>query len=257
MFIHNVCSLRDTRERWCALPDMSPENQTSLIYVLVIILVPIIPGFIFFKWFKSQGSVVHDSAKSNRGKQAGSTSTDGHDYLAAFTNALKDWRIRLGGAFAGYFAILIVLLVILHPQIKFPKQTSTILWTIVGVLAPEQQMNPEKQISFSSSRETFTGKAYPDNKFEISLRLNDGEDLPDIFIQPDPALNLKPVPILLAKEWSQLPNDLKINRDEVHHIITIVEPIKLIKPPPYQPSGAPTPSPVQGQSGMSSATPSP
>ena len=65
-------------------------NATNLIFVLVAILVPIIPAFIFFKW------------------------------LPADSNVGGTWqglKIKLTGAFGGYFAIFATIIAVTKPKI--------------------------------------------------------------------------------------------------------------------------------------------
>lgn len=82
----------------------------------MMVLVPLIPAYILFKFLASQGTV---------------TSADGS---AAKLLGLK---IQLGGAFAGYFALLVVLLYAFKPYLTPPP--SRLVWTLRGQVLDDRQ----------------------------------------------------------------------------------------------------------------------
>lgn len=82
----------------------------------MMVLVPLIPAYILFKFLASQGSV---------------TSADGS---AAKLLGLK---IQLGGAFAGYFALLVVLLYAFKPYLTPPP--ARLVWTLQGQVVDDHQ----------------------------------------------------------------------------------------------------------------------
>jgi hypothetical protein len=189
-------------------------NIINLVYLLVIILVPIIPGFIFFKWLESSGSV--------GGKWQG-------------------WTIKVGGAFSGYFAIFLLLLYILHPKITPPEYHP--LWSLVGEISDDPKItDPERQIHFISSAETFTGKAYSDRRFEVHFRKSNDEDFPDISLLTEPQADFQSFTIRLSRIWKDSPTQgVEIKRSDSDRTIT-VKGIKIAKTGglPFSPSPTPT-----------------
>ncbi len=189
-------------------------NLINLTFLLVIILVPIVPAFVFFKWLPAEGNVA---------------------------GTWHGMRIKLTGAFAGYFAIFLILIYLLQPKIT-PLSRVPPVWTVVGEIARDPQISPESQIHFNSSAETFTGKAYADYRFEIRFRKSDDEDFPDVFLVTDPPKDFPTIPIHLSKQWTHLMQGV-VDRDDANRILTLKSPIKITKTGelPYAPIG---PSPV-------------
>src|SRR4051794_3662428 len=109
-------------------------NLIDLIYIICIVLVPIIPAFLLFKLLDSAGGV---------------------------SGPLLGFKIKLGGAFAGYFSILILLFVMYHVWHPISR-----VWVIHGKVTDENgtPIEPLHEKDITLSPPTFT--AYKDGTFE-------------------------------------------------------------------------------------------
>jgi hypothetical protein len=103
-----------------------PTNPTTvdLIYILTALLVPIIPAVIFYRWFSSTAEV---------------STGEGASGLSQFFHGIG---FRLGGAFGGYF---ILMLVILWCRPTAPPGGE--IWTVTGKIDSLPPIAHEDEIS--------------------------------------------------------------------------------------------------------------
>lgn len=97
-------------------------HVTNIIYLLLIVLIPIIPAFIFFKFLPGQADV------------------DG---------PFKGLKIKLTGAFAGYFLIFIILIYIIKPLLISTNYSEKIDFEINGRAVHHQQ--PVKNVLITAN----------------------------------------------------------------------------------------------------------
>src|SRR5215210_568088 len=82
----------------CAVAD----REFWLVYIVLIVLLPMVPAIAIFKLLPSR---------------------------AAVTGPFKGLKINLGGAFAGYFVLLVLLLSIFHTP---PAEGRSQIWRVKG-----------------------------------------------------------------------------------------------------------------------------
>jgi hypothetical protein len=188
-----------------------------LVYLLVTILVPIVPAFIFFKWLPSEANV---------------------------SGPWKGLRIKLTGAFGGYFLIFATLILLLKSKIVTPQ---TPLWTVVGQISADSHLTRDNQITCDTDPPA--GHVDAGNGYRVLFRKDDQGDFPDLLLTAKPDGLFQPLVIHLDPKWQQLPQAIKFSRDAIHHVIT-VDPVTLVKigdvpyNPTAQPSSIPTPTPT-------------
>src|SRR5438105_1157527 len=107
-----------------------PTDPTTidLIYILIALLVPIIPAVIFYRWFPSTAEV---------------STGEGGSRLPQF---LRGIGFKLGGAFAAYFVLM---LVILRCRPPLPPLTDYEIWTVTGVIDSSPAIENEDEITLS------------------------------------------------------------------------------------------------------------
>jgi hypothetical protein len=181
-----------------------PANSdiVNIIYIVIELLVPIIPAFIFHRWLPSESFV---------------------------SGPLKGLKIDLTGAFASYF--LLFFLLYLAPR---PKTAE--VWKVIGRIKPNSDIT-NAQLDFQVSPPLVL---IPDGKsFEMILpiEIKDGkENFPNIVISCKPTDQFQTMVIHLNDEWSRLDQSIKFERNEQDHTITIDSPVEITKvDAPYSP----------------------
>jgi hypothetical protein len=209
---------------------MSPATL-MLVSLAVIVLLPIVPAYLLFKFLPSRGDV---------------------------SGLLQGLELKLGGAFAGYFA-LVVLILFQMPRLKDTLQdTRPEIWEVEGQLTDENgnaiqplspadiQLEPQN-LNFKPNgefRATFATTVRPDGI---------GFEFPKIYVSHK---DYGTVTISLGPP--ETADVFQKQRDQAHHHISL-NPVKLTKPPSYSPSGQPpiklsTPPYSSGGSAISSVT---
>jgi hypothetical protein len=168
------------------------------IYLLLpmLVLLPLVPAYILFKVLQSTGEV-------------------GGPFFGL--------KLQLGGAFAGYFALLLVLLHAFHGFIVPPPLN--VVWTVKGQIV-DQQQNPLDVSSDSFALLPASSPPISAEKGQFSVNFipvledNGGVSYPTVIISYtdylwksvslDPAQKSKSAPAQSTPVW-----------DKVHHVITI------------------------------------
>lgn len=187
----------------------------SLLSLAVIVLVPCIPAFLLFKALPCRADV---------------------------SGPLQGLEVKLGGAFAGYFAL--VVLVLASHSVWQPSLRSQV-WTVDGQLAYQggqaqglvnnTQIEPERPDVMLSSDGSF--------KMAVHTSLDPGGEVEF----PKVDINLQgysPVDIPLNNEtWTNpvTKQAIKLKRDTVEHEIHIQQPIRLVKMSQYDAASGQTP----------------
>src|SRR5437867_686147 len=83
------------------------EETMNIIYLLIVILVPVIPAYLLFKKLKSSAEA------------------------SGPISPIKEFTVKFGGAFAGYFPIFLLLYFKL-PHEFAQKTSKELLWEISG-----------------------------------------------------------------------------------------------------------------------------
>jgi len=185
---------------------LTDQNSVNLVFLLAVILVPIIPGYIFFKSFPSSSEV---------------------------QGIWKDWRIKLTGAFGGYFVLFFILFETLKPKITPPPSSAPQLWKLEGEFSADSQISDDNRIDFYSDK--ITGSSRPQKRFHIEFYKYDQEDFPNVILQPQPESDYAPVPIYLDKATQNIPHDYQISPSNENRVISVTG-VKIFKheasPPP-------------------------
>jgi hypothetical protein len=170
--------------------------MTDLLYLACMILLPIVPAFLLFKALGSTGDV---------------------------SGPLMGLKIKLGGAFAGYFAVLVLLFVMYH--VWHPTYA---VWKVHGTVTNDQgapiQPLDEKNVTLQPANTYF----FPDGSFDMTFSAASG-DWPTLVVS---------YPNYLSVTRPLDPGASGMKNDGNGHL-TISDPIKLQKiPDPYTGAGA-------------------
>jgi hypothetical protein len=139
--------------------------------------------------------------------------------------SLFGFTVKFGGAFAGYFAVL-VLLIYKGPRPPAPQTISaqSQVWVVEGRVSYDGNALPPSTIQVSLAE----AHVYPDGRFKASIVVNSGRfgdpGFPKIFAQG------------IAQDYGTQTIDLEddsnkfhITRDDTHYKLNIVQPIVLEK----------------------------
>jgi hypothetical protein len=124
--------------------------STNLLMFTALVLIPIIPAFLFFKFMRARAKV---------------------------TGTLSGLTISLGGAFGGYFALMLFLTNQYGPTLIRPTMR---VWRITGQvkLAPH-----DAQPVIGTVFPPIVGVAVDGKTFTIEVPVTDGEPLPKVLLQ--------------------------------------------------------------------------
>ena len=186
---------------------------TPIVTLSFIVLLPVFPAYLLFHALPSTGNV--------GGK------------------LFQGLEIKLGGAFAGYFALVFLVLHTKDVWCPPPPQPSAYVWQISGQVVDSNGQAFKDQLDlkdFAISPATFS--SLPGGKFELFIHTEPqdggGTTYPDIVLSHG---SYVPFPIQLdpAKMDAKLMALLGMTRDDAHRKITM-EHIPL-QNPPYNPAG--------------------
>ena len=185
----------------------SDPNFINFVYIYTALLIPIIPAFIFFRFLPAEADV---------------------------SGPLRGLRIKLTGAFGGYFVLAI--LILYAPR---PKAEPAEVWTVRGVFTEDTPIPPRKEdilVSFEPSLLESPG----DSTFIVSVPVtkSNGKPLfPTLKVDLQPTGKFAPAFIHLDQR-SNFGQHFKLTYDEPQHEIKIEDHIQLKKNPgPYNPAG--------------------
>ena len=212
-----------------------------LIYFLLpmLVLLPVFPAYILFKLLQATGQL---------------------------EGTVLGVKLQLGGAFAGYFAVLLVLLNAFKAYIvpPPPPPIENVMWMVKGQVVDENQ----KPIDATSDNFTLTPASAPpisaDKGGQFSI--NFVPTLPNSTAAGFPTITISYddyTPLGINLDGTPGPNQPSLTRDDVNHIIRISTPIPLSKaagsdlhtsealpteglPAKYQQAGSVTPKPPPG-----------
>jgi hypothetical protein len=171
-----------------------------LIYFLLpmIVLLPIIPAYILFKVLQATGQL---------------------------EGTLLGMKLQLGGAFAGYFAVLLVLLNSFKTSIV---PTQNVMWTVTGHVVDENQ----KPVDAASGSFTLTPASQPPVSADTGgqFSINFVPTLPNSTAAGFPAVTFSLGDYIPATVYLDgTPEPIQLTRDTVNHIIHVSSPIPLSK----------------------------
>jgi len=192
------------------------SNTSDLVTLAVMILLPMIPAIVLFKALPSTADV--------GGPFQGQT-------------------IKLGGAFAGYFAVL--LLVFMTRDAWSPPRPASAyqVWQVDGALVDENgtPVNVLSADQVQVSPATFSNVG--GGRFEITIVTHPGPTGKALF--PTLSINYQDqqymeVPVSFDDDSAVSgQGDIHLTRDLDNHVIKIAEPIRLKKFPAYTGGGTP------------------
>jgi len=194
-------------------------NTVNLIWVFTAILLPIIPALLLYKLLPSTADV---------------------------SGPFHGLQIKLGGAFAGYF--LLVLVISFWPRPK-PRELAYEVWTLKGQIQEEDgAIIPQDKVNLNIQPRSVDYN--PDGSFEMDILVRRGQSgqvkFPTLVIERNPiqpfgsaTIHLDPSTELFGKKYKR---EMKESLRE----ITITEPIKLkkIEEKAYVPPPGPAPQPT-------------
>ena len=191
----------------------------SAIYGLVplIVLVPIIPAYILFKMLGSQAQAT------------------GKEFFG--------FNVQLGGAFAGYFVLMLLLVHVFNGWLKPPSAQT--IYHLRGQIVNDKNQG----VALSSDNFTLMPAPQPmfstnkNGEFDLSFIVdpNHSESYPSIEVSYGDFL---PTDLLLDPR--QASPKLKLTRDSTNHIIYAVEPITLGRAADGKDVHVSIPQPVSG-----------
>lgn len=176
---------------------MPNPDLVNLAYILVELLVPIVPAFLFHRFLP------------------GNTFVKG---------PLQGLKINLTGAFAGYFLLFFLIYLA-------PRPTSSEVWKVIGKISPDSGIPAEYQIDRRISP-PLTVVPPGNQSFEMTLPIeitNGKEVFPDIVVACKPDGKFQTEVIHLSDDWLKLDQSHKIKRNMGDHTITIINPVTLQK----------------------------
>ncbi|MGH9546987.1 MAG: hypothetical protein ACRD23_17420 [Terriglobales bacterium] len=180
--------------------DLQPEGETdraeaivSILILVCVILLPILPAFLLFKILPS---------------------------TAIVSGPLQGFTVNLSGAFAGYFAV--VVLVIASHNILFPRPQTYQVWELSGTVTDESG-NPIQPLAATDV--VFDPPIYqPDLGGVFSVKFptipapGGGTTYPKLFISHN---EYEPVPIDLDPKLGSMDGVTGMERDNAAHKIRI------------------------------------
>jgi len=197
---------------------LSDQNTLNLVWVFTAILLPIVPALLLYKLLPSTADV---------------------------SGPFHGLKIKLGGAFAGYF--LLVLVVFFWPRPKAAYE----VWTVKGMIQDESGAAlPQEKFNVNIQPRTID---YTQNEgtFEMDILVKRGQSgqpkFPKLLVEWQPAqafgnayVHLDPTDQLFATK------KYKLNVNSQWREITVTEPIMLeqkVTEKPYAPA-EPAPKPT-------------
>jgi hypothetical protein len=159
-------------------------GMTDLLYLACMILLPIVPAYLLFKALGSTGDV---------------------------SGPLMGLKIKLGGAFAGYFAVLVLLFVMYH--VWHPTYQ---VWKVHGVVQDEHGIPFQTLDRSNVTLQPADLTLFPDGTFDMQFAAVPG-DWPTLVINYP---NYQAVTVLLDPGASDM-------KDDGNGTLTINNPIKL------------------------------
>lgn len=191
-------------------------NTGNLFTLTVMILLPIIPALVLFKALPS---------------------------TANMEGPLGSQKVKFGGAFAGYFGVLLAIFMFRNDWAPAPPQSAYQVWQVSGAIvdgngAPLEAL---QQGQFQVAPAVFVNRGA--GRFEVT-----------VVTTPGPTGNARFPSLSIAyPPYAEMPVDLesdavgqggvRVTRDAANHLIRIVDPIRLKKLDQYVGSGTP-PVPV-------------
>jgi hypothetical protein len=174
----------------------SDPNFINLVYIYTALLVPIIPAFIFFYFLPSEANV---------------------------SGPLRGLRIKLTGAFGGYFVLAI--LILYAPR---PKAEQGEVWTVKGGFTDDTPLAKQGEILVTIVEPPLI-EIPGDNTFKVLVPVtqNNGKPrFPTLIVDRQPTGKFAPAVIHLE----QMPNfgqHFKLTYDKPEHEIKIEDHIQL------------------------------
>jgi hypothetical protein len=181
----------------------------NLLILIIIVLVPTMPAYIFFKFLPSQGSI------------------DG---------PMKGLHVKLGGAFAGYFAVLL-LLVYEKPSLMPERLPAVQVWEVAGAITDENDSAIEIVDPASIGVVPPAYQVLKAGKFQLQINTTVGPSGdPEYPVLNISIPNFRNAAISLDPSDSSDP-DFKPIVDKAKHRITFQRiRLKSVPAPPYNPS---------------------
>jgi hypothetical protein len=155
------------------------------------------------------------------------------------------FSVKFGGAFAGYFAVL-VLLMYKGPKPPIPPAPSWEAWELKGQV--EYKDSSESPATIQLSLEPPPIIVNPDGTFDVDIMVKPGPlgspIFPTLLAEAPPVKNCGSRTLDLNKNKMPMGESfVHIERNVADHQITIDPPVTLESMPPYSPSGTPFPQP--------------
>jgi len=192
-----------------------------MLTLAVIVLLPIVPAYLLFRALPSTGNV--------SGK------------------LLQGLEIKLGGAFAGYFAVVLLIFYKHDTWDPTPPPPTAYVWHLSGQVtdATGAPLEPLDLKDFSFAPPTF--QALPGGNFSMVVptepQQGNGTKYPMLVISHANFVPLT-IPLDPSRVSSDMVTSLGVTHDEGHKEITMKH-IRLSPAPPYNPSG-PAPQLLSG-----------
>jgi hypothetical protein len=184
----------------------------AVIFVLIVVLVPMFPAWMFFKFLPKNAATVN-------GKWYG-------------------LEIKLTGAFAGYFVLFAAIFWETKSHMVVQPEVATgVLWQVVGQISPNSQISADNQII--ADTDPPSGHVLDNGVFEIDFRKGDKDQFPNIRLTCKPDGTFKPITIPLDEKFDKIKQDYRVTKDAKKHLINIDDPVTIVKVPPL---ASPTPT---------------
>jgi hypothetical protein len=188
-------------------------DAVNLTYLFTGLLVPILPAFIVFKFLPSEANV---------------------------SGPFQGLRIKLAGAFGGYFILALLVL-------YSPRPHSEEVWTVKGMIKNDTSSLPKPE-EFIVNLEPPLVRVQTDGTFEtqVPVTWQSGQRIfPSITILRQPLDHFSSATIHLGGEFAKLGKQYVIHFDEAGHEVDIDETIEITRlTKPYSPPDT-QPTPVQ------------
>lgn len=188
-------------------------NTVTLIWIFTAILLPIIPAVILYTTLPSKADV---------------------------SGPFHGLQIKLGGAFAGYF--LLVLVIFFWPRPKAAYE----VWTLKGYIQDDDGLTlPQDNVNLNIQPPSV--EYLPDGSFEMDVLVKHGqsgqEKFPKLLVERKPLQPFGNATIYLDSSAQLVGKKYSITVNERLREIAITEPIKMkkISEKPYAPPPGPTP----------------
>lgn len=187
----------------------------NLLTLSLVILLPVVPAYLLFKILPSSAQV---------------------------TGPFQGLTLKLGGAFAGYFAVL--LLIILNLSNLLPPPVYQV-WQVEGNVTDDKQSALERldETNFHLSPPHFTDKG--GGSFTLTFTTSstpagNGIDFPTLTVAHDQfkplAIPLDPAELAQRNDLGMKPTDIDSNHRRIILRHIALQPLSL---PSYSPAGAP------------------